>query len=804
MGKPNADKVKEQISLMLLEFMTVNGWSDTLVTFERESGYCLFKYGEELKHLRSLSLTGQFQELEDTLADLKEALPPGHFESLQIEIQLQDYLESLSSNEQSPVILQKAMNSFRDLQKIAPESLTSDLQNLLGLASVNDHPRFKSWTKLSGRLELFTKIEQSLFDVFDGGEKVDQIEYLPIVSDFLSRDLQASNIRNSTERIKRSTTEYAKQSHISLQPTQKYDSTLRESNLTASFQKSEFLKVHPEGSFEEVTENQTLGIGPLPKAAMISQISRLDGSAAFEEVPQKVDLPSKIKQSTRLSDIKRGEEEYINKTPAVSDVEKSGLSKSRYKSNITNEDNSYNKARELQESQDTRNWQPQESKSSNLTYRHRFDEDERNEAEGNIEASLSLSKTPGIRDGEKSYQAYAKSTSQFSQHLETVKESKIKPILEDYQASQIAASSSSALKHSAAFLFEDLIEIFSEADSLPIRAAGFSPDGEYMAVGSNSKKLTIYSVEAIINGFATADTEVCERSKVFELDNVQTGPIYTLDWAHNMEFLVLGSMDKTLKLFYTHVDEGGLSLTKSALLEGHEGIIRTVCTTSDSVPLIVSGGQDSYIRIWDSNQARLSSQIKGHHSHMYCAKVLLDNTSVYTVGVDKFIQVFDIRAGKLASKIQTQELAPMNYISSQQSIESVNFYELLSKTKHNRKTLEVHPTQLHQLMIAHQDGSMTLWDNRKMEGGPIDLVSIHSDDCRSVEFDPSGKYTVSTSFDLSTKIYDTVGGKVVTSLEYHSDRIVLAKWHPFFPIILSTSADCQCKVFASRSFIDSY
>ncbi len=50
-------------------------------------------------------------------------------------------------------------------------------------------------------------------------------------------------------------------------------------------------------------------------------------------------------------------------------------------------------------------------------------------------------------------------------------------------------------------MLEDLEEIFSDKDSLPIRATTFSPDGSYFAVGTNSKKLMIYSIESIINSF---------------------------------------------------------------------------------------------------------------------------------------------------------------------------------------------------------------------------------------------------------------------------------------------------------------
>ena len=45
-----------------------------------------------------------------------------------------------------------------------------------------------------------------------------------------------------------------------------------------------------------------------------------------------------------------------------------------------------------------------------------------------------------------------------------------------------------------------MVEIFCDIDELPIRAASFSPDGAFFAVGTNSKRLSIYSIENILNG----------------------------------------------------------------------------------------------------------------------------------------------------------------------------------------------------------------------------------------------------------------------------------------------------------------
>ncbi len=88
---------------------------------------------------------------------------------------------------------------------------------------------------------------------------------------------------------------------------------------------------------------------------------------------------------------------------------------------------------------------------------------------------------------------------------------------------------------------------------------------------------------------------------------------------------------------------------------------------------------------------------------------MLDCSTVFAVGVDKFIQQFDIRSGKVANKYNVQNLASMNYISSPQAGSTENFYDMLSKTRTGQKSKLVRMEDLFELLISHQDGSISNW-----------------------------------------------------------------------------------------------
>ena len=144
----------------------------------------------------------------------------------------------------------------------------------------------------------------------------------------------------------------------------------------------------------------------------------------------------------------------------------------------------------------------------------------------------------------------------------------------------------------------------------------------------------------------------------------------------------------------------------------------------------------------------------------------------------------------------------MNYIATPQSAFTENFREMMSRTKSGQQT-QAFQANPNTLMIAHQDGSVTEWDQRTLTK-PMSKLQLHSQECRSVEFDPSTRYLATTSFDKSVCIYDLSKRQKLGSLENHEDKTVLGKWHPFFPLLLTTSADCSVRVSAPKIFMDTY
>ena len=66
-----------------------------------------------------------------------------------------------------------------------------------------------------------------------------------------------------------------------------------------------------------------------------------------------------------------------------------------------------------------------------------------------------------------------------------------------------------------------------------------------------------------------------------------------------------------------------------------------------------------------------------------------------------------------------------------------------------------------------------------------------------MSFSVEGKYLASAGFDHKIVITDTsdLDNLSVVKTLHHDDKVVSVKWHPFLPLLLSTSADKSARIW---------
>lgn len=118
--------------------------------------------------------------------------------------------------------------------------------------------------------------------------------------------------------------------------------------------------------------------------------------------------------------------------------------------------------------------------------------------------------------------------------------------------------------------------------------------------------------------------------------------------------------------------------------------------------------------------------------------------------------MWDKRTGKTSHMANIGKLSKMNYLSLEHNQFSDSFFNVSSisqKASWNGS----------KMAIGHQTGDVSFWDLRNLNNCHSTL-NMHQDDCRSVEYDPSCRYLLSSSFDCSIRIYDLDSEKFIHSI----------------------------------------
>jgi WD40 repeat protein len=89
---------------------------------------------------------------------------------------------------------------------------------------------------------------------------------------------------------------------------------------------------------------------------------------------------------------------------------------------------------------------------------------------------------------------------------------------------------------------ENMAQFAVLKDSQPIRAACFSPSGDYFVLGTNSKALKICQLPNLEGGPNQPIRVVLEQL------NHHIGSIYCVDWSRTERLIASGSNDRHIKL----------------------------------------------------------------------------------------------------------------------------------------------------------------------------------------------------------------------------------------------------------------
>jgi len=326
-------------------------------------------------------------------------------------------------------------------------------------------------------------------------------------------------------------------------------------------------------------------------------------------------------------------------------------------------------------------------------------------------------------------------------------------------------------------------------DSKPIRTSAFSPQrGDYLVIGTNTSSLKIFDIRSItsrfnkVNKYKYTSDNLSQSiykdiKQVKEFERHHNGSIYSVDWSCSGRLIATGSNDQIVKCLVVPQLEGEVEEEDKLELsmEGHKGIVRSVCFDPTEELILMSCGQkESIIRVWDPEEGKVKSILEGHSSDLNILKWSNDNQMVGSAGDDRTIRFWDVKINKFVSMLSCLKYDIINDIS------------IYTRNKSISNTI---------IAVGHDNGVVSIWNynNKSL----IRELKPFSSKVRTVCFSGDGKYLSVGGSDSHIIIYDTEEYNIIHKLK-HDNHVVSLKWHSEVPILVSTSADNSCIIWTDE------
>ncbi|KAL6581841.1 L14B [Orobanche minor] len=292
-----------------------------------------------------------------------------------------------------------------------------------------------------------------------------------------------------------------------------------------------------------------------------------------------------------------------------------------------------------------------------------------------------------------------------------------------------------------------------------ITDTSLSPDRRFLVYSSISPVVHIVDVGS---GKKESHANVTEIHEVLEfssdLDDYgdYSFGIFSVKFSKDGRELVAASSDKSIHVYDLE------SKRQSLRIPAHLSDVNAVCFADESGHVIYSGSDDHLCKVWDRRcfvtSGKAAGVLMGHLEGITFIDTRGDGRYFISNGKDQATKLWDIR--KMSSNV---DYKPKRRYAEWD-------YRWLDYPEQARNL--VHPNDL---SLATYKGHTVLRT----------LVRCYF----SPAYSTGQKYIYTGSSDSSVYIYDVVSGHQVAKLDYHKDSVRDCSWHPYFPMIVSSSWD---------------
>ena len=723
---------KSDIILFIMDFLYNEHLDKALISLEQETNISLFNYPKELLVLRNLILEGNWNESEEILNSINQNninINNFPYRKALFELKKQQFLEAVESEPNQSSNggdVENLVAQLKYLQTLCPpDEFKKILQCLSQTPSITDQEEYKNWSPITGRLMCFDKIRN----------------YLKFIYPIRSNEVKIEN------------------------------------NLMENVIKAVYFLSTNDASYREFTNLNDVLKGFIIEVDKDVKENNLQMNINIENDVNKNKINSSISQQINV--MKSNRNELI-----LSQSQNQFILNNNNNANINNNNDNINNINN-EPSNNMNNINNNNNNINNINNRHINNNilekpysEENDYSSKNRDTAININTNTNNSNNNMEENNTNQTQPQGENNIcesSTNINLNNNLTLEDYACIGNGYTKFSKYDISS----YDLSKVIE--DSHPIRTSCFSPKGDCLAIGTNSKSLKIYSLSHILSNFKkySGINTATKMPLIFEQKNHHLGSLYCLDWSVSGRLLASGSNDKVIKLMVVPpLSEGeGKNNEDDDILElpisGHNGTIRSICfDPSSDLTLLTAGDLEKNIKIWDTENGSSKGELIGHNKDVTTIKWSNDGSYFGSGSADKTIKLWDLKSLKEICTIPTLGYGPINDISL------LNTGEMII------------------IAAGHVDGNITIWDAQRKSLFTEIKENSQGKEIRTICFSPDGKYLMSGGFDNKIKIYDILNNFNLASELEHNDKVVSVKWHPDLPIIVSTSADKTARIWS--------